>query len=355
MTSLPNIPERDLELLSAYLDGELSDRDRRALEERLAAESDLRRALDELRVTVRLLNSLPRLKAPRSFALDPAQFGRRASWWQRVLASGALLQWSGALGTAASIILVVLGLTLGRGDSEPAQDAQAPSATLSAAPAAASLPTPLPVTPTLAPSPLPPMASELDGAEADIAAESAEEAEPGLAEAPMAAPPVPLTESEASTFAGQEEFAPTSPLSDSAASTFAGPEEFAPPSAASPLPSELEAPQIERFAAPGSAADTADEADDAATLRSGEGAAAVQAPHATIFPPPTATAGVAAQKTADMIGDVTEDFEAASPAEAPAHAEPSEPGPRWWLVALGAAGMAISVILFLVGRRQAAL
>lgn len=327
MTSHPNIPERDLELLSAYLDGELSDPDRRALEQRLAAESDLRRALDELRLTVRLVGSLPHLKAPRSFALDPAKYGKRMPWWRRAIASGAVLQWSGALGTAASVIVIALGLTLGNGASVPTQDAQAPSETLSAAPAAASLPTALPVTPTLAPT-----ESELDGAEAEMAVESAEEAAPGLAQAPMIELP--------------------SPLSDSAASTFGEPEGFAPPSAASPLPSERGAPPVERFAAGESAEDAADQAEP---LAAPEGAQALQVPTATASPAPTATDEAAARRANDALEATAEALKAAPPTEVLTSGEPSDSGPRWWLVALGAAGLAVSAILFLVGRRQAGL
>jgi anti-sigma factor RsiW len=64
--------EQDFELLSAYLDGDLSDADRAALEARLAAEPELRRELEALRQTVALVRSLPELKAPRSYALTAA-------------------------------------------------------------------------------------------------------------------------------------------------------------------------------------------------------------------------------------------------------------------------------------------
>jgi anti-sigma factor RsiW len=64
--------EQDFELFSAYLDGDLSDADRAALEARLAAEPELRRELEALRQTVALVRSLPELKAPRSYALTAA-------------------------------------------------------------------------------------------------------------------------------------------------------------------------------------------------------------------------------------------------------------------------------------------
>lgn len=64
--------EQDFDLLSAYLDGDLSDADRAALEARLAAEPELRRELEALRQTVALVRSLPVMKAPRSYALNAA-------------------------------------------------------------------------------------------------------------------------------------------------------------------------------------------------------------------------------------------------------------------------------------------
>ena len=230
MTSHPNLSERDLELLSAYLDGELSDRDRHMLEQRLAAEADLRRSLDELRATVRLVGRLPRLKAPRNFTLDPAQFQRPAPWWERLFASGMALQLTGALGTAASIILIVLGLALGGQETPSLQDA-APSATLSEAPAAASLPTALPATPTLAPSPpMPLMADEAEGLEADAA--EAEDAQESAAElAPPGSPGETATNAE----------------------TFAAPEAFMAPDGAAPAQADAPSPEHELFEAPAEA------------------------------------------------------------------------------------------------------
>lgn len=106
------LSERDLELLCAYLDGELAEPDRGALEQRLAREESLRAALDDLRATQQLLRGLPRLKAPRSFALDPAVYGRRVARWRRTPAFENAFQLAGALGAAASLLLVVVGLLM---------------------------------------------------------------------------------------------------------------------------------------------------------------------------------------------------------------------------------------------------
>lgn len=55
------------EKLSAYLDGALSEADRRDLEPRLAASSDLRRELEALRAASQAVKSLPRSPLPAGF------------------------------------------------------------------------------------------------------------------------------------------------------------------------------------------------------------------------------------------------------------------------------------------------
>ena len=105
------LSERDLELLSAYLDGELAAPDRGALEQRLAREESLRATLDDLRTNQQLLRVLPLLKAPRSFALDPTVYGGGClaathSCVRERLPTGR------CLGAAASLLLVVAGLLI---------------------------------------------------------------------------------------------------------------------------------------------------------------------------------------------------------------------------------------------------
>jgi len=68
---------RELEQLSAYLDGQLSARERARLESRLWQDPALRNALDELDRTRQALRSLPRLRAPRNFTLTPQMVGQR--------------------------------------------------------------------------------------------------------------------------------------------------------------------------------------------------------------------------------------------------------------------------------------
>jgi hypothetical protein len=66
---------RDVELLSAYLDGQLNQSDSAMLESRLVSEAGLRELLDELRVSRRILHDLPKRGAPRNFLLTPRMAG----------------------------------------------------------------------------------------------------------------------------------------------------------------------------------------------------------------------------------------------------------------------------------------
>ena len=65
------ISHRELEAISAYLDGQLSPRERARLESRLQVNQDLHMALEQLRRTRALLRSLPAMRAPRNYVLTP--------------------------------------------------------------------------------------------------------------------------------------------------------------------------------------------------------------------------------------------------------------------------------------------
>ncbi len=114
MTSANRLTDQDYELLSAYLDNELGVSQRAALEMRLAADPALAGAYDELRRTLQIVRSAPRLMPPRNFTLDPARFGshapRRVGWTGRT--GYRTLQFVGALGSAAAMLLIVLGFAL---------------------------------------------------------------------------------------------------------------------------------------------------------------------------------------------------------------------------------------------------
>ncbi|HEX5944409.1 MAG TPA: hypothetical protein VFY66_19150 [Anaerolineales bacterium] len=68
--------QRDLELLSSYLDGQLKPSDSAHLEARLSSDPNLRTVLDDLRAARGLLRQLPMRKAPRNFTLTPKMVGK---------------------------------------------------------------------------------------------------------------------------------------------------------------------------------------------------------------------------------------------------------------------------------------
>lgn len=67
--------QRDLELLSAYLDGELNPSDSARLEARLKTNPELVAVLDDLRAARTLLRKLPKRRAPRNFTLTRKMVG----------------------------------------------------------------------------------------------------------------------------------------------------------------------------------------------------------------------------------------------------------------------------------------
>lgn len=68
---------RDVELLSAYLDGRLSPSEAARLEGRISSDPNLKATLEDLRETRGLLRRLPQRKAPRNFRLTPKMVGIR--------------------------------------------------------------------------------------------------------------------------------------------------------------------------------------------------------------------------------------------------------------------------------------
>ena len=70
------IPSRDLEILSAYLDGELTNHQRLRFEAGLRHEPQLKMALIEMRSIRELLRATPTLKAPKNFVIK-AEVGRQ--------------------------------------------------------------------------------------------------------------------------------------------------------------------------------------------------------------------------------------------------------------------------------------
>lgn len=129
----PRIFPDDWETLSAYLDGQLSDRESSQLRQRLDAQPELQRALDELQRTKMVLRSAPRRRVPRNFTLTPAMVPTPKPWFRLV----PILSFASAL---AFILLVLsFGFTLLPGFNNSAQMlaaapavSQAPAATRAA-------------------------------------------------------------------------------------------------------------------------------------------------------------------------------------------------------------------------------
>lgn len=74
------LTEREIELLSLYLDDALSESERAALEGRLQTDAELRGELESLREAVSLLRTLPPRRAPRNFTLSASQVIHSTRW-----------------------------------------------------------------------------------------------------------------------------------------------------------------------------------------------------------------------------------------------------------------------------------
>jgi hypothetical protein len=244
------LSDDDLELLSAYIDDQLVAEERRALDERLSREPNLRTALDELRGTVALLSELEPLGPPRSFTLDPAAFAPRRS---------PLFGW---LRLGATLASVLLALTFavdfvgsGRVASQAGAPVSAPLSPFSAppeAPAFSSVPAAggAAAAPTVAPAAESQAAREpsaaLKAAEPTAAPAAAEPApmaaagaEPGVTTAPAAAEALPTPSEEAAGETTQSADASTTGRGAAAATAAPAAQDsatgYAPP-AAPPLP-----------------------------------------------------------------------------------------------------------------------
>jgi len=97
--------DRELELLSAYLDGALNESERQALETRLAQDALLQRELDLLRETKQLVASLPTLKAPRNLTI--ARSARQPYRQPLVLSP-----WISSLSAVAAAFMLIAGFVL---------------------------------------------------------------------------------------------------------------------------------------------------------------------------------------------------------------------------------------------------
>lgn len=119
------------ELLSAYLDGQVTAAERAQAEAHLQTCPACREVLEGLRQTVALLQALPRVPTPRAFTLSEAQVGIRRPearpWW-----SGAWVRGLGALTAVAVVALLATTMLRAPGWAPQATVARAlPTSTVS--------------------------------------------------------------------------------------------------------------------------------------------------------------------------------------------------------------------------------
>jgi anti-sigma factor RsiW len=101
MSRLSRLALRDLETLSAYVDGTLSPAERQAVEGRLEQDPSLRQVLKEIRTTSALLRALPQVRPPHNFTLTPEMAGVRSGRLRT-----PFLQLATAVATLAFVITV---------------------------------------------------------------------------------------------------------------------------------------------------------------------------------------------------------------------------------------------------------
>ena len=117
---------RDIEQLSAYLDGALRPRQRAALEKRLHTHYTLRKTYEEMHKTRLLLRSAPRLRAPHNFTLTP-QLVRAPLQTRLPALFGTVSAFSSAL-----LILFVIGSLLIGNIGAPASSPEALAVSINA-------------------------------------------------------------------------------------------------------------------------------------------------------------------------------------------------------------------------------
>lgn len=118
------ISPQDWQLLSAYLDHQLSPREQEHLEKRLRSTPELQNALEGLRQTRAVLRAVPRRKVPRNFTLKPEDVAALAP--RRLPRLFPVLSFSSAL--AAVLMVLALFVRLPAPSAALTQSAAAPMA-----------------------------------------------------------------------------------------------------------------------------------------------------------------------------------------------------------------------------------
>lgn len=180
----PELNERDFEQLSAYIDEQLSEEERSALEARLHEDAFLRTELQSMQRTVALIRTLPPMQAPRNFTLSAADAAEieQEEPPKRIVRPSFGGGW--IAGLAAAFVIVLVGIVVVLPALSPGMEAAPQTMSVAQQPSE----TPMP-----------------EIAEAEMVEESAEE-DFAAEEAPM----VDITaDQEVTQQAGQRTFSPT--------------------------------------------------------------------------------------------------------------------------------------------------
>ena len=135
MMNQEQISRRDLEQLSAYLDGQLESGEAVRLEARLREEEGLRLEFQALRATAQTLSALPQLRPQRNFTLSAAAKPRRAGPSTSLRTSHPLLQLGTAVATLSFLVVVGADVLLSRSLAAAPAAESFQAAPLAAAPA----------------------------------------------------------------------------------------------------------------------------------------------------------------------------------------------------------------------------
>jgi len=106
--SSPSLSDRDYELISAYLDGEVDIRQKKVIENRLAEDAQFKSAYEQLSRTRRLMRSQPLLRAPRNYTLSPKMLSASQTSPKAFLPFPLLLRTVSAF--TSLVFLVLFGL-----------------------------------------------------------------------------------------------------------------------------------------------------------------------------------------------------------------------------------------------------
>ncbi len=132
MNPKTQLSPQEWQLLSAYLDDQISANERIQIEKKLASEDTFRQALQSLRQTRTVIRSMPRRRVPRNFTLTPEMVAAR-----RMPRLFPVLRFGSAFAAVAAVILFAVQLfpLMAMGAAAPTQASAALEMSVVEAPA----------------------------------------------------------------------------------------------------------------------------------------------------------------------------------------------------------------------------